>query len=140
MFYTSWYGDKSLDKNSAIFPISLGLPKFATPYPLQRQIAAMAPTYDMLRMEKAQYEKHYKQLLSQRRGAIMEIIRGIEQGARGRDIVFCCFEDIRSGEKWCHRTMLAGWLGENLQKQVDEWAKLRNTFVVERKPQQLSLF
>lgn len=140
MIYTSWYGDRTLERTTIVFPISLGLPKFPTVYRMQRQILQLAPTRDLLSMGKEQYAENYKRMLNRRHSTIMDIFRSLEQGAGSRDVVLCCFEDIRSGSKWCHRTMLAEWVKLNINKQVDEWSMLRNNIPVQTKPEQLALF
>jgi hypothetical protein len=53
---------------------------------------------------------------------VAQIIRELQQQAElsGQELVLLCFEDVRDPEDWCHRTMLAEWLKENIGWEIKE--------------------
>ena len=38
----------------------------------------------------------------------------------GKDIVFCCYEDVRKPGEWCHRLVFAEWWYEKTGVRIEE--------------------
>ncbi len=105
---TSLYKNRALaDKRYAVIRISLGHPRWRTPYKMAGVLPELAPTRDMLGMTQAAYRKRYLKLLD---ALDIDAVRvRIAEIAGDREPVLCCFEDLSEPDKWCHRRMFADW-------------------------------
>lgn len=122
--YTSRYSNKKLLEDG-YYPvgISVGSPKFNAGYTLREKCYALAPTGQMLRLDYEPYRKQYMEKLN-RIGAdkIISIVNQLEMRAldEGKELVLLCFEDIRNGDNWCHRTLFAEWWMERTGEIIAE--------------------
>ena len=117
--YTSYFANW---RNFPEGSLKVGITRFPPDYWKDKiNIAALAPSADLLRQYKDKqideyiFAVQYKYQLRDR-GLSPNGIRVIlEQIANGRDIVLCCYE---RPDEFCHRHILAGWLGEDVKELV----------------------
>lgn len=38
----------------------------------------------------------------------------------GKDVVLCCYEDVRKPNEWCHRLVFAEWWYEKTGEKIEE--------------------
>jgi hypothetical protein len=67
-----------------------------------------------------EFTRRYRHRLHQRGRRILAELRDLELAYDGWPLLLCCFEDLRDGSRWCHRTVLSGWLSERLGVAVPE--------------------
>jgi hypothetical protein len=86
-----------------------------------RQYRALCPRPWFKSVEPAEYLRLYGEILDKLDPeATLADITGL---ANGRTPVLCCFESapkIHQGEQWCHRHLVAQWLEQSLQIDVQE--------------------
>lgn len=122
--YTSRYSNKKL-REEGYYPvgISVGTPRFNTGYILREKCYALAPTGQMLHLDYEPYRHQYMEKLN-RLGAekVIGIVNQLEMKAsdEGKALVLLCFEDIRNGVDWCHRTLFAEWWMEHTGEMITE--------------------
>ena len=103
--------------------ISVGVPKFRLNYKIDEQCYMFAPTGAMLRMTDDQYVDAYRRKLETSGiGKIRWMLNKLQENAAGKDVVLLCYEDIRDPDQWCHRTLLAEWVRENIGISMEELA------------------
>lgn len=84
-----------------------------------RYYKPLAPRQEMLRWPYARYrETYFNEILA----ALdpHEVASHVTRLADGHPAVLMCWEDLRKPGKWCHRRMVAEWLGEALGIDVPE--------------------
>lgn len=102
--------------------ITRGAPKFRLDYNLAGNIIEIAPPgylfneYDRGRFTPA-YFKHMDRTGARR---IAQILRRYEQIAPEKDVVLCCYEDVRIPGEWCHRLVFAEWWYARTGEQIGE--------------------
>lgn len=146
MIYTSRYPNPKLKSGEyTVVAISLGLPRYSLGYEISGRIPEIAPApYLIHENDKEVFRKRYLQQLE--RTGVNKVRAALNRyRANGKDVVLCCFEDIRNPEQFCHRTTFAEWwrskTGESFEE-LDDPSK--NKWAKEEQPQeqciQLSLF
>lgn len=146
---TGRYSNKEL-RNDGYYPvgISVGKPRFSTGYEIREQCYALAPRYDMLKLDYEEYKAEYfKKLDKIGVDKIIGIVQRLDAKAQEEDkkLVLLCFEDIRKPENWCHRTLFAEWwlahTGEVIEEmpEADALKQPKAAKPPEEKVEQLSL-
>lgn len=103
--------------------ISLGTPKFPLGYTVEQQCYSLAPKGYMLRMELEKFtEEYYRKLEGIGNDKIINMVMRFEAmaAAKGKELVFLCYEDVRIPEDWCHRTVFAQWYCEQTGEIIKE--------------------
>ena len=101
MIYTSYFGKVKELQRKGIVPISISrsVPKFFS----GQRILSLAPTWQMLKMSDADYDREYEKILASNDRD--EIVRSF----RGKDVALLCWEkDLNE----CHRKRVGEWLRE----------------------------
>jgi hypothetical protein len=62
----------------------------------------------------------YRRRLHQRTPRILAELGELLDAYDPWPLALCCYEDLRDGSRWCHRTALSGWLEEKLGVPVPE--------------------
>ena len=115
--YTSYFANW---RNFPEGSLKIGITRFAPSYwQHEINIEKLAPSESLLRsyqnkqIDKYMFAIEYRHQLRER-GLTPEGVRTILDGvANGRDIVLCCYE---KPEDFCHRHVLAEWLGEDVEE------------------------
>lgn len=110
--YTSRYQNPELQsENYTVIGITRGAPKFPLKYSLSGNIIEFAPPgYLFNEYDRAVFTPKFFAHLDR---------MGIEQAKNllrpylsfKKDIVLCCYEDVRIPNEWCHRLVFAEWWG-----------------------------
>lgn len=119
--WTSRFSNRELASGKyTVVGIVRGLPKFPLKYPLAGNIKEIAPSYWTFRLEnKEEYRKSYIRDLD--RVGIRKIYELLNQYlALGKDVVLCCYEDVRDETQWCHRVMFAEWWLKHTGEVIEE--------------------
>lgn len=106
--YTSYYGNVKKLKKAGITPVGISVqrPKwFEGDF-----LTELAPTYDMLGMEKVKYKELFDKILSE--VDVKNIIKELHTVGDEGDVALLCYEGLHTEGEWCHRTMVADWLKE----------------------------
>ena len=132
--YTSRYSNPELSSGKyTVVGITRGAPKFPLRYELAGNIIEIAPPgYLFNEYDRRNFTPPYFQHMD-RVGVdkITQILAGYEK--LGKDVVLCCYEDVRKPDEWCHRLVFADWwlsrTGELIPELFDpspnKWAKLK---------------
>lgn len=137
MIYVSRFSNPELKTGKyTVVAISKGIPKWELGYRLAGQIVELAPSgYLMHEQNRDKFASGYIYHLD-RLGEIRVKMLIDKFKPNEKDVVLCCFEDIRNPELFCHRTNLAKWLqrrvGIDVQELHDPTA---NKWEVDYKPQ-----
>lgn len=110
MIYTSRYQNPELATGRyTVVGITRGKPKFPLNYLLAGNIIEIAPPgYLFNEYNRARFTPRYFQHMDQQGvRKIVHILAGYEK--LGKDVVLCCFEDVRKPGEWCHRLVFAEW-------------------------------
>ena len=107
------------------------MPRFPTKYRISGDIRQIAPPgYLWNENDRARFrEPYFKHLEKTGYPVIGAIIQ--EYLNEGKDVVLCCYEDVRKPGEWCHRLVFAEWwlqrTGEMIEELPDpspnKWAK-----------------
>lgn len=103
--YTSYWGNLRKLINAGIEPVAISRGK---PKNWQgRSYDKLAPTWDMLKMDEAQYDILYAKILEQNNQRIFEnwLEKNIKPGCK--DVALLCWEKNPND---CHRSKVAEWL------------------------------
>lgn len=121
MIYTSRYQNPELATGRyTVVGITRGKPKFPLKYPLAGNIIEIAPPgYLFNEYNRARFTPPYFQHMD-RQGVrkIAHILAGYEK--LGKDVVLCCFEDVRKPDEWCHRLVFAEWWLSRTGEEIPE--------------------
>ncbi len=140
--YTSRYQNKSL----VLWPgvkvgITHGRPRFTLGYSFH-WLKLFAPDLTMLQIkDQVEFSRLYGEKLD--RIGIDTIMARLHQVSNGKDICLLCFEDLRKPGEWCHRQVLALWMGKH-GVEVEELPELelavekQGTAITSGKPIQLN--
>lgn len=108
--YTSRYANPELAAGDyTVVGVTRGAPKFALKYNLSGNIIQIAPPgwlFSENNRERftPQYFWHMEKTGVTRIKDILE-----QYLALGKDVVLCCYEDVRKQDEWCHRLVFAEW-------------------------------
>ena len=123
--FTSRYSNPNVPESGLILVgITRYPPRFRLAYELKANLFDLAPTPEMLQVAKegngrARFATAYLARLN--RIGVAEIIRQLHgvQGD-GSGLVLLCYEDVTTGEHWCHRLLLGDWLREHARLVITE--------------------
>jgi len=123
--WTSRYSNKELQNgNYYTVGISVGKPRWPLGYTVNEQCYAIAPTRNMLDMPYGEYRVAYFDKLNQLGLAkVCNLIDTWNSNAfsKGKtEVVLLCYEDIRKPDDWCHRTLFAEWLYNQVKLEITE--------------------
>ncbi len=89
-------------------PISIGLPRWKLPYPLELQIRPLCPPRRIIEWtNEERYRVVYLQQLEDLGAEAVGVLLREAHERVGRDLVLLCYEDL--SKSWCHRRMFADW-------------------------------
>ena len=121
MIYTSRFQNPALKSgNYTVVGIVRGLPRFRLGYKLAGNIIDIAPTREIFHInDREEFTVPYKQHLDdvgfERISAQLQKYVDI-----GKDVVLCCYEDVRIPNEWCHRLVFAEWWKEKTGESISE--------------------
>lgn len=110
MIYTSRFSNPELKSGKyTVVGIVRGLPRFRLGYERAGNIIDIAPTKELFNVNDRSeftmpYKKHLDDVGFSRIAA--QIQRYVDLG---KDVVLCCYEDVRIPDEWCHRQLFAEW-------------------------------
>lgn len=110
MIYTSRYQNPELSIGQyTVVGVTRGHPRFQLKYVLAGNIMEIAPPgYLFKENDRARFTPEYfRHMDNQGVLRIKNILQHYEQFEK--DIVLCCFEDVRKESEWCHRLVFAEW-------------------------------
>jgi hypothetical protein len=121
MIYTSRYQNPALrDGNYTVVGVTRGAPKFPLPYTLSGNIMEIAPPGWLFNeYDREVFTRKYRQNI-EKIGVkrIFNILHRYE--ALGKDVVLCCYEDVRKPGEWCHRQVFAEWWLDKTGEIIEE--------------------
>lgn len=108
--YTSRFSNPELRTGKyTVCGIVRGLPKYPLPYSLAGNIIQFAPPGYLFNVyDRAEFTPKYFQHMNRLGIVSAERILN-EYLERGKDVVLCCYEDVRKPDEWCHRLVFAEW-------------------------------
>lgn len=121
MIYTSRYQNRELNSgNYTVVGVTRGAPKFSLGYTLSGNIMEIAPPGWLFNeYNRDVFTRKYRQNI-EKIGVkrILDILNGYT--ALGKDVVLCCYEDVRKPCEWCHRQVFAEWWMEKTGEIIKE--------------------
>lgn len=121
MLYTSRFSNPELKSGKyTVVGIVRYMPKYPLKYKLAGNIFDIAPTKALFNVyDREEFSPPYKAHLDAVGfGKISEQIR--KYAAQGKDVVLCCYEDVRIPNEWCHRLVFAEWWLEKTGEEIPE--------------------
>lgn len=119
--YTSRFSNKELETGKyTVAGIVRSMPRFPVKYIISGDIIQIAPPgylWNENNREKFR-EPYFRHLEKYGYPVIGAIIR--EYLDMGRDVVLCCYEDVRKPDEWCHRLVFAEWWKEKTGQIIEE--------------------
>lgn len=119
--YTSRFTNPELTSGDfTVLGIVRGMPKFPLKYELAGNIIEFAPPhylfneYDRSRFT-PRYFKHMDEV-----GIDFAKDKLNGYARYGKDLVLCCYEDVRKPNEWCHRLVFAEWIKERTGYNITE--------------------
>ena len=110
MIYTSRFSNPELNSgNYTVVGIVRGLPRFKLKYERAGNIIDIAPPRELFNIYDRDeftppYMAHLDKLGVERISAQLQKYLDM-----GKDVVLCCYEDVREQRDWCHRLVFASW-------------------------------
>lgn len=133
--YTSYFGNIKALKEHGIIPISIArwLPKWYNGISLKN----VAPTPSMLKddITRDEYIKRYNELLQ--KIDANEFLETLKFFSKGQPCALICYE---KPNEFCHRHLLAKYLNDKLNLNIEEFKVKEDIKAKENKPEELSLF
>jgi hypothetical protein len=121
MIFTSRYQNPELRTGSyTVVRISLGAPRFQLGYKISGSIMDIAPPrwlfgendHDVFTVK---YRRNIEEIGVKRIQASLDAYLAL-----GKDVVLCCYEDIRKPGETCHRRVFADWWKEMTGEEIGE--------------------
>ena len=119
--YTSRFQNPELKSGKyTVVGIVRGLPKFQLGYVRSGNIFDIAPPRELFTIyDKEKFKQPYMAHLD--KIGIERISAQIKRYcALGKDVVLCCYEDVRETNEWCHRLFFAEWWLKNTENKIEE--------------------
>ena len=108
--YTSRFSNKELETGKyTVVGVVRSMPKFLVKYRISGDIIQIAPPgYLWNENNRERFREPYFKHLEK---TGYPVIGGIIQAYldEGKDVVLCCYEDVRKPGEWCHRLVFAEW-------------------------------
>lgn len=120
---TARYSNKTLrdPEKFVVVRTSLGSPKFEMANPPAYVLSPMMPRFEMLKMERPEYELAYRRMLAGVGVAkFWEELNRLVLANPDKVVALCCYEDIRKPNEWCHRRIFAEWFAEQTGYEIPE--------------------
>lgn len=123
--FTGRYSNPNVPE-SGLMPVGITRypPRFRLAFELKANLYDLAPTPEMLQIAKEEHGRDrfiaaYRARLN-RIGVddVLRQLRGVQGDGAG--VVLLCYEDLTTGEHWCHRLLLGEWLREHAGLVVTE--------------------
>lgn len=97
-----------------------GLPRFRLEYQRAGNIIEIAPPREIFNIsDKEKFTELY--LAHLERIGVEKISEHLQPYlALGKDVVLCCYEDVRKDDEWCHRQLFAKWWFEKTGAVISE--------------------
>lgn len=111
--YTGYWAQISKYREAGLVPVSIS--RFPPRGYAGARYTKLAPTALMLKMQPAQYDVHFKKILSELNAK--KVVSELKFLSDGKDVVLLCFEALG---KRCHRHDVKNWLVKNGIK-CEEW-------------------
>lgn len=119
--YTSRFTNKELETgNYTVVGVVRSMPKFRTNYTIAGNITQIAPPgYLWNENDRGRFKAPYFSHLEK---SGYPVIGGFIKAYldAGKDVVLCCYEDVRKPDEWCHRLVFAEWWYEKTGQKVEE--------------------
>lgn len=124
MIYTSRFSNPELiNGNYTVVGMVRGLPRYKLKYKLAGNIIDIAPSRELFDIyDRDLFTPPYMENLD--KIGLERISQKLEKyTAMGKDVVLCCYEDVRKPGEWCHRLVFAEWwlkrTGQTIPELVD---------------------
>ena len=121
MIYTSRFSNPELiSGNYTVVGMVRGLPRYKRKYKLAGNILDIAPPRELFDVyDRALFTPPYMEHLDKL--GLEHISKELERfTALGKDVVLCCYEDVRKPDEWCHRLVFAEWWLKNTGQTIPE--------------------
>ncbi len=121
--YTSRYSNPELKSGKyTVVGITRGLPKFPLGYELAGNISEFGPPGWLFNENDREiftpkYFDYMDRLGIARVRQLLSYYKPL-----GKDIVLCCYEDVRKPNEWCHRLVFAEWFKSKTGYKIEELA------------------
>ena len=119
--YTSRFSNKELESGKyTVVGVVRSMPKFPVKYHISGDIIQIAPPgYLWNENDRERFRAPYFSHL-ERSGypAIRRMIQNYMDA--GKDVVLCCYEDVRKPGEWCHRLVFAEWWHNKTGERIEE--------------------
>jgi len=119
--YTSRFSNKELESDKyLVVGIVRSMPRFPVKYRIAGNIKQIAPPGYLWNENnrdrfKAPYFRHLENTGYPVIGAIIQ-----EYLNTDKDVVLCCYEDVRKPDEWCHRLVFAEWWYKKTGQKIEE--------------------
>ena len=121
MIYTSRFANPELQSGKyTVVGIVRYLPRYKLKYELAGNIFDIAPTKALFNVyDREAFSSPYKAHLDA--VGFEKISEQIHKYvSRGKDVVLCCYEDVRIPDEWCHRLVFSEWWLEQTGEVIEE--------------------
>lgn len=121
--YTSRFSNPELKTGKyTVCGIVRGMPKFSLGYALDGNIIQIAPPgYLFNENDREVFTSKYFDYMEKQKfgfGVIQAYLN--EYLSMGKDLVLCCYEDVRIPGEWCHRLVFAEWYEKKTGIRIEE--------------------
>lgn len=120
--YTSRFSNPELATGKyTVCGIVRGLPKFPLRYTLAGNIIQFAPPgYLFNEYDRERFTPRYFQHMNKTVGKALAQKILDDYLSMGKDVVLCCYEDVRKPKEWCHRLVFAEWYEQQTGIRIEE--------------------
>lgn len=120
MIFTSRFANPRLKSGGySVYGICRTMPKYVR-YPVSGNIQMLAPNWRIFReYDREKFDSGYRHQLEEI--GIDRVMNALFETEDDRkDVVLCCYEDVRDPNQFCHRTVLAEWIEEKTGIRIKE--------------------
>ncbi len=119
--YTSRFSNPELKTGKyTVCGIVRGMPKFPLGYAVDENIIQIAPPGYLFNVyDRAIFTPRYFEHMDRQRFGVIQAYLN-EYLDRGKDLVLCCYEDVRIPDEWCHRLVFAEWYEKQTGIKIEE--------------------
>lgn len=121
MIYTSRYANPELKTGKyTVVGVTRSMPRFPLEYCIAGNVIEIAPPgYLFNEYDRGRFTpRYFKHLDSVGVAKILESLLHYQK--MGKDVVLCCYEDVRKENEWCHRLVFAEWWLANTGEPIGE--------------------